>query len=317
MVSIVTSYHNEGQVFLQECIGQIMASIDVPEFEIIVVDDHSSVPVKPIPNVKIIRNTVNKGVGGSFDVGVAEAKGEDIILSACDMRFANNNWISKLVKEINDYPESITCTACVGMNKEKPENMNFELRRKVLRCFGATILMFHDHISNPRKEKSFRGIIEAKWRSLDVGSRDKSYELPCVLGACYGVKKSWYNYLDGFWGHKHYGTLEPYISLKSWLFGGSCRCAPHIETAHIFKRDGTHGVLQETLMYNKMMIATLLLEDYQRLIDFLGTNSIMVRAKKQYEANKSIILAKKAEYKDKKVLSEIDFCKRWDIDYRL
>jgi glycosyltransferase involved in cell wall biosynthesis len=316
MVSIILTYHQEGQEFLQECVDQIKATVDIP-FELIVVDDNSRLPLRPIPDVKIIRNASNRGVGASFDVGVAEAQGEDIILSACDMRFINNGWAGKLVKEINDYPDSLTCTACVGLNKEKPENMDFELRRKHLRCYGATILMFHDKKSNPKKEESFRGIIEAKWKSQNVMSKDKSYEIPCILGACYGVKKSWYNYIDGFWGHRYWGSLEPYISLKSWMFGGSCRCAPHIETGHIFKREGVHGITQETLLYNKMLVATLLLDDYQRLIDFLGVNGSVARAKRRYDAEKISILAKKEEYKQKKVMNEIDFCRKFEIDYRL
>jgi hypothetical protein len=176
--------------------------------------------------------------------------------------------------------------------------------------------MFHDKQSNPRKEESFRGIIEAQWKSINVTSKDKSYEIPCILGACYGVKKSWYNYIDGFWGHKSYGTLEPYISLKSWRMGGSCRIAPQIETGHIFKREGTHGITQESLLYNKMLVATLLFDDYQRLIDFLGMNGSVARAKRRYDADKSIILAKKEEYKAKMVYSIEDYVKKWDIDYR-
>ena len=313
MVSIIITYHEEGLDFLWECITQIKETVDISEYELIVVDDCSKIGIPPIDGLKIIRNPVNIGVGQSFDVGVSHAVGEDIILMACDMRFIANGWASKLVKEINEYPKSLICTACVGLNAD---NMDFEVRRKVLRCYGATIIFFHDKKSNPKKEESFRGILEAQWRPIDKEIKDMSYELPCILGACYGVKKDWYQYIDGFWGHRQWGTLEPYISLKSWLFGGSCRVAPHIETAHIFKKDGTHAILQDNLLYNKMMIATLLFNDSKRLIDFLGNNTIVQRSKNIFEQNRHSILKKKEEYINKIVLDIKEFCERWDIDYR-
>jgi len=316
MVSIIITYHEEGLEFLKECLTQLKDSIDIIEYEIIVVDDCSKEILPEIEGVKIIRNKNNIGVGRSFDVGVEQANGEDIILTACDMRFIPNNWVSKLVKEINDNPKSLICTACVGLNKEKPENMNFEIRRKVIRCYGATILIFHDKKSNPRKEESFRGIIEAKWNPLDKTSTDKSYEIPCILGACYGVKKSWYQYIDGFWGHRQWGTLEPYISLKSWLFGGNCKVAPYIETAHIFKRTGTHNITQENVMFNKLLVATLLFEDSEKLIKFLGSNPIVDRSKKTFESVKDAILNKKEEYKNKIIVDIKDFCKNFNIDLR-
>ena len=315
MLSIIVTYHEEGQAFLQECITQIQQSVGIPH-EIIVVDDHSIVPLQAIEGTTIIRHETNKGVGQAFDTGIGSAIGDDIIFTACDTRYVVNDWAEKLVKEINDHPESLICTGVVGLNREKPENMDFERRRKIMRCYGATILMFHDKKSNPKKESTFRGIIEAKWHPLNKESLDKSYEIPCILGACYGVKKSWYRYIDGFWGHRQWGTLEPYLSLKSWLFGGDCRVAPYIETAHIFKREGVHGITQDSLIYNKMMIATLLLDDYQRYIDFLGTNSIVERAREMYKSDLPKITAKKEEYKSKMVYNIKDFARRFNIDLR-
>lgn len=317
MLSFIVTYHEEGLPFLNECLTQLKDSIDVPEYEIIVVDDFSLEPLPNIEGVKIIRNEINKGVGQSFDVGVAHAQGENLIILACDMRFVPNNWVSKLVKEINENPKSLICTTCVGLNNESPENMDFYKRRNILKCYGATILIFHDKQSNPRMHESFRGIIEAKWDLLNENSKDKSYEIPCILGACYGMKKSWYQYIDGFWGHKKWGTLEPYISLKSWLFGGNCLISPHIETAHIFKKIGTHDIAQEHLMFNKMLVATLLFEDSQRLINFLGHNSIITRAREMFDEVKDSVLVKKEEYKKKIVVDIKDFCNKFDIDLRL
>jgi hypothetical protein len=233
-----------------------------------------------------------------------------------DIRFIENKWASQTLKEIEDYPKAFTCTSCVVLNADSTEKMDISKQRLVNVVNGSTILMFHDKKSNPTQTETFRGIIEAKWLP-HIKNRDvDSYEIPCILGAAYGVKKDWYNYVDGWVGHKKWGTLEPMISLKSWFFGGSCRVAPRIETGHIFKTHGTHGTPQDKLLYNKMLVSTLLFDDYNRLISFLGTNSIVERSKMMYQNNLNFIMTKRKEYKKKIVYNYLDYFKKWNIDYR-
>ena len=313
-LSIIIPYHNEGIEFIITTINSVKDSIDVDSYEIIVVDDCSTNPLEQIEGVTVLRQNENLGVGAAYDRGVKEAKSENLFIMGSDIRFIKNKWASQLVTEIENHPKAFTCTSCIAISKK---NMNIEERRLQNVVNGATILMFHDKKSNPTQSETFRSIIEAKWLPR-VKNRDiDSVELPCILGAAYGVKKSWFEYVDGWTGHKKWGTLEPMMSLKSWLFGGSCRIATRIETAHIFKEYGTHGTPQHVLFYNKMLVATLLLDDYQRLIDFFGTNETVEKAKKLYDDNLDFIMSKKEEYKSKIVYDYLDFFKRFKIDYRL
>lgn len=312
-LSIIIPYHQEGLEFITATVNSIKETIDVEPYEIIIVDDCSKKPLENIEDVKIIRHPKNAGVGSSFDTGVRAAKSENLFLMGSDIRFIKNKWASQMVEEIEKYPKSFTCTSCVALTAEK---MDINERRLVNVVNGATILMFHDRKNNPRQSESFRGIIEAQWLP-HLKNRDiDSFEIPCILGAAYGVKKSWYNYVDGWTLHKKWGTLEPYISLKSWLFGGTCRTAPRIETGHIFKPVGRSDIKQEILMYNKMMVATLLLDDYDRLISFLGTNPTVEDGRKIYMNNIYPIMTKREEYKKKIVYKPEDFFKQWNIDYR-
>lgn len=312
-ISIIIPYHDEGLEFITTTINSIKETIDVEPYEIIVVDDFSDSPLQQIENVIILRHEQNLGVGVAFDTGVKIAKSENIFLIGSDIRFVENQWASQIIEEIDKYPTAFTCTSCVALTAD---NMNINERRMINVVNGATILMFHDKQTNPKKDESFRGIIEAQWLKHLQNRNVDSFEIPCILGAAYGVKKSWYEYVDGWSCHKKWGTLEPYISLKSWLFGGSCRTAPRIETGHIFKAQGTHGTSQEKLLYNKMMVATLLLDDYERLISFLGTNPTVEKAKELYTENIDLIMSKREEYKKKTVYNYLDFFKRFDIDYR-
>ncbi len=335
-VSLIISYHNETQSFLSECLLSLRESLSITLHEIIIVDDKSDIPLQPIDGVTILRQPIRSGVGASFDLGVRHAKYENIFLMACDIRFAKNGWDVRLLEEIEKHPKSLICTRCIGLNRlsrccnmiihdgqciqcHKPalDNMDLEYRRtKSNNRGGATILMFHDKLSEPHKPASFRNIIECKW--LPVTNETESYEVPAILGACYGTTKSWYNYIDGFWGHRTWGSLESYISLKSWLFGGSCRFLPTAETGHIFKtqKDSPHKILPEDILYNKLLVATLLLPDPERYIAFLGSDRNLDKAKKLFALNQPIALKKREEYKAKTCLSLEDYCAKFSINLR-
>jgi glycosyltransferase involved in cell wall biosynthesis len=315
-LSIIIPYHNEGVEFISTTINSIRETIDISTYEIVIIDDFSDEKLENIENVTILRHNENLGVGAAFDTGIKIAKSDNLFLMGSDIRFVENKWASQTLKEINDYPTALTCTSCVALSADSKDTMDINKRRLVNVVNGATIIMFHDKESNPKQSDTFRGIIEAKWLP-HIKNRDvDSFEIPCILGAAYGVKKEWYNYIDGWVGHKKWGTLEPMISLKSWFFGGSCRVAPRIETGHIFKPHGTHGTPQDKLLYNKMLVSTLLFDDYERLISFLGTNTIVERSKKMYQDNIDFIMGKREEYKKKTVYNYLDYFKKWDIDYR-
>lgn len=312
-LSIIIPYHNEGESFIKETIRQILNTIDFDQYEIIVVDDCSTKPLS-LDNVKVIRHSENRGVGAAFDTGAAHASSENLMLIGSDIRFTKNQWASKLVSEIEAHPKAFTATTCVAL---KPDDQDIEKRRNINTHTGATILLFHDKKSNPVKSESFRSIIEARWLPK-IKNRDiDSFEIPCILGAAYGVKKKWYQYCDGFALHKKWGTLEPYISMKSWMFGGSCRVAPRVEIGHIFRTASIHNIAYETLIYNKLMVARLLISDFQRFFNYLGGNEIVDKGRKMYIEKYPEIIKKANEYKTKKVMSSMEFAKKFGIDYRM
>ena len=313
-LSIVIPYHDEGVDFISTTLRSIYDTIDIEDYEVIIVDDGSEKPLSLPGKEKVLRHEKNRGVGAAFDTGVQHAHSDNLFLMGSDIRFIANGWASGMLKEIKDYPKAFTCTTCVILNKDK---MDIVARMKENKtCNGATILIFHDHTTNPRKPPSFKGIIEAKWLPYNSNIYQDSYEIPCILGAAYGVSKRWYEYVDGWAGHYRWGSLEPHISLKSWMFGGSCRIAPSIATGHIFKPAGTHGTPQHALYYNKIFIASVLLPDTERITSFFNKTSNLTKAQEMIKEKEEYIAQKRQEYQQKTVMSIQDFCKRWEIDYR-
>jgi glycosyltransferase involved in cell wall biosynthesis len=324
-LSVIIPYHNEGLDFISTTVKSIQDTIDV-SYEIIVVDDCSDQPLgsisgrwEDLPGVKILRHNQPKGVGQAFDTGVKQAKADNLFLMGSDIRFIPNNWASKMIKEADDHPKAFTCTTCVGLNAESEEGMDINIRKNRSRRNGARILIFHDKKSHPKKPDNFRNILECQWLPVYKGESKESFEIPAILGAAYIVKKEWYNYVDGWWGHRSWGTLEPMISLKSWFMGGSCRTAPDVMTGHIFKRHGTHGTLSHHLMYNKLLVATLLFDEHNssRLIAFLGHNPQVDKGRRMFKKYEKQILAKRKEYEKKIVVDPVEWCETWNHDFRL
>ena len=306
-LSIVIAYHNEGKEFIQETIKSIKDTCDI-QHEIIVVDDGSDQPLD-LDECNIMRHCKNKGVGAAFDSGVKMARSNNIFLMGADIRFTNNHWASKMVTEIEKNPDALICTSVVSLQTGFPE-ITFEVARKHLRYDlfrGANILFKIGGDDSPHH------IIEAQWlpreflplRSPDYVAPTESYEVPCILGAAYGVSKKWYKHIDGFWGHKFWGTLEPLISIKSWMFGGRCLVAPHIETAHIFNDVGRHSNIYDYGLYksyNRMLVCWLLLPVplKNELIKWLPDLEYVNEAKKMIDDNMAEIIKKRNDYIEKR-----------------
>jgi glycosyltransferase involved in cell wall biosynthesis len=267
-LSIIIAYHNEGFPFIKETVDQINRTIDVSDYEIIIIDDFSDEPLRAVPGAIVIRHESNNGVGAAFDTGVQVAKSENIIIMGSDIRFIPNQWASKMLEEIKNFPQALTCTSCVVLTDEET-NIQKQIDAKQYRG-GATLDVITDKKIYPDKPNNWRSILDARWFFYLPITEEESYEVPCLLGALYGVNKQWYQYIDGWNKHKKWSTLEPFISIKSWMFGGSCRVAPHIKTGHIFKKKNAHPHKTggNIITYNKTVLALLMCPDPYSLLDY-------------------------------------------------
>jgi glycosyltransferase involved in cell wall biosynthesis len=319
-LSIVIAFHEEPLSFIMEAVNQIKETIDVDPYEIIIVDDGSKKPLGDIEGVKVLRQKTNLGVGQALRRGIIEAQSENVWFMGSDIRFIKNNWASKMIKALNDNPKALIATACVGLNNESKEGMDMNVRKNRSRRQAANILIFHDHISHPKKHKNFRSILECQWRPHVKSPEKEIWEVPSILGAAYIAKREWLMYTDFWEYHKSWGTLEPLCSLSSWFLGGSCLIHNGVETGHVFKRSGTHGTKLSHTIYNKIMAATLLFDEYhsQRLINFLAPNDPnVIEGKRLFEIDKEAILAKRKDYEKKTVMSPEVWCEKFNVDFRL
>ncbi len=303
LFSVIIAYHNEGQEMINDTIKSVRDTTDPNDYEIIVVDDHSTEPID-LPGVRLIRHPQRRGLGAAFDTGKAAAKADNLIIMCADTRAIDPGWMNIMAKALDDNPKSIICTRCVNLSPKQVNGLD-PLKRRTnpkLVYSGANIKPYVWEKNTPPNRPRPKTIINAVWRPQD-NSTTGIIDIPCVLGAFYGIKKAWYEHLDGFCGHKVWGTLDPYISLKSWMFGGSCKLCREIDTGHIFNRDPKHGIPQPAVLHNKIWVASVLFdpEISAQLISHIPSGHNLSQAHNMID--RALLTQKRAEYKQKTVRS--------------
>lgn len=249
-----------------------------------------------LPNVKIVNSPKSFGVGYSFDRGVEACSGDIIVITACDV-FPADGWHDKVLKAVNGRPNALGSAVCIG-NVTKTKH------------YGADLLFWVDGYDLPKTNplygsSDYTSLFKAKW--LNSRQEEEVYDIPCVLGAFYFCTKEYYTYLGGwdteignhFCGHRIWGSLEPFISLKSWLAGDGCYLDTTIEAEHIFGRHdrknrwkkGGRGA--DWMWWNRLVILeTMILDDFARqgLYDFVKPELNFNVARKWIKENKDTVL---------------------------
>ena len=284
MTSIVIAYHNEGQPFVEECVRQASSTWGMGEPpEIIVVDDFSDIPLTLSPlfltlGVKLLRNEEKKGVGKVFDLGIAEAQGENVIMLGCDMRFENNGWAKTLLEDLKQHPKALICTKCITLRRNQ---LSMEEGRKLPSGYGCDLLPIYEN-----------DILRARWA---MRQNKPIYRVPVIMGACYAFRKDWYTYIEGWDMYEDKGALEAFISIKNWFLGGECLVDTTVETGHIYRDHDEHGRKMHNEIYNKLLIDHWFLED--RFFGKLPDSPSKREAERMFGENRESIEEKKEKYR--------------------
>jgi len=261
-LSVLMAHLNEGDEPI-ETVRSILETTPPGLVEIVAVDDCSEsgkatdlAKLSAMSAVRSSRNEKRMGLFWCKDWLVSQAKTPNLMIIDAHMRFKKDNWAEKMLESIDAEPETIFCTTCLGLGwKGGPdrERRPLDVNKPNGRYFGATIVIRGK--CNTRGGKRIQWL-EPKWQR-NMG--ETVYELPCVLGANYGLAKSWWNRIGGLRGLRAWGGQEAALSLRTWGAGGKCKIRTDIEIGHLFRHAAPYRPAFDAIWYNKMRMALTLL----------------------------------------------------------
>jgi glycosyltransferase involved in cell wall biosynthesis len=289
-----------------ETIKSMRQTADSNLFDIIAIDDcsDSSVDLSQFSNVKQIRNEKRIGVDASRQKGIDLAETENVLIIDAHMRFKNDNWLNKMNSLIENSPQTLWCTVCLGLGYG-----TLDVNKHKGKYYGANMLFVDD---NAKPDRPARECLEPKWAS-EIKSKNE-YEIPCILGANYFFSKKWFDHINGWRGLKSWGSSEPFVSIKSYMAGGDCKITKSVEIGHVFRSNAPYRTQIADLVYNKIFLCkTILPKDLgNKLINYLPKDINFKKAIQEIDKNKEGIEKDKNYYKSIFKNSIQDYCKKFN-----
>lgn len=196
-----------------------------------------------------IRNEERIGVAASRDKGVARSRTPYVLFLDAHMRFYTDDWVGRIVEELKADSRALLCCQTLGLHVVEGEIVR---NRKRPPSFGAYV-----HLYDPLR------YFECSWL-FEEGEKTACPDtllIPCVLGATYACAKTYWLHLKGLQGLMFYGNDESYISIKVWLEGGRCKLLKDVAVGHIYRDAPPYIIENAPRLYNRLLLAELLLPD--------------------------------------------------------
>ncbi|MBN2013738.1 MAG: glycosyltransferase [Candidatus Altiarchaeota archaeon] len=235
-VSIIMPSHNEGRN-IHNTIESILNNTGYENYEVIVVDDGSTDSSCDQLNKAYVKayRTNRLGAARARNYGASKAKGEILIFLDAHMTIGSN-WMTEIVNELEEHPDSVVTTAVYNTNKETSPIRPIE--EDMGRAYGITF-------GNWRLEAEFL-----------PKKKDESYEVPMAIGHSIVVRRDLFNNVGGFDNGLIVWSLEDIeFCMRIWLMGFSVRVIPYVELGHKFGASFPYHMSSYVIDRNTLRIA--------------------------------------------------------------
>ncbi|MEN6360054.1 MAG: glycosyltransferase [Smithella sp.] len=187
----------------------------------VVLDGEQSCPVKEQANVRVILPySEHRGPGAARHAGIEQSMADVIVLVDGHMDFPPD-WLEKITTHLTEYPKDVTCTHMNSLTQDWKLAIPY---RDYAGCYFAL-----KTVQDGTGGKAYWAL-SGKWNQ----ETKSSGEIPCVMGACYGFKRTWYSKIgEPLSILRGWGQDEEMLSLSSWLCGGRCWLLP-VRCGHIY-----------------------------------------------------------------------------------
>lgn len=215
------------------------------------------------------------------------------------------------VRKISDTIYTTTIEGVVKPHSYRPEMPAFTT--PVCRYYGALLNICGP---NPNTIEEFQ-VLEGVWAPELTGD---DYELSCLMGACYFFNRDWFFKIGGLKANKQWGGEEPYLSLKTYLAGGSIRMMKSVRIGHKFHSGRPpYRLFVEWKNYNKVRtLMTCFNEaEYKSMIRHLGREPGIRRTMDYIYADTNEIQEEGQRNRDLFVNDVEWYCNRFGIKHPL
>lgn len=305
-LTVIMPFLNEWQE-PADTIASIYETTDPSRVDIIAIDDASDVcktDLSMFPEVRYIRNEYREGVARSRQIGVQLSQTPYLLIIDGHMRFQKDDWLDKLIDALDREPRTLFCTTCVQLGYG-----NMDMAKATGKYYGATLVMVNGQEAS---QAIAAQIIEPKW----IGPKDElEYEIPCVLGANYAVRKDWFNHIRGLDGLERWGGDEAFLSLKTWRAGGKCKITRDVEIGHKFRDQAPYTTLSHNMYYNKILMCKTLFPQYleEKLLSYFPRTPIVRSAFSLIQNQEKKLVEMKSYFNDIFEYSMEEICETHNI----
>ncbi|WP_329904837.1 glycosyltransferase family 2 protein [Porphyromonas pogonae] len=259
-LSVIITLHNEGDE-LKNTFDSLFNHTAKGALEVIVIDDASNDGydykiVCSFYDVIYVKNPIRLGVASSRNIGVEMASCLYVMLLDAHMRFYQSDWLSRLLKHLEEDSRRLICTQTVVLRKNE-KNQILQHDEDHL-SYGAYVNFIElDRLFEPRWcFYKHQGIL-----SLAHPYKIRPQEIPllCILGATYTFSKEIWQKLGGVYGLREYGLDEPYLSIKAWLSGVIPVMIEDVYIGHIYRNRAPYAISKQSQLYNSLFLSLLFL----------------------------------------------------------
>lgn len=194
-------------------------------------------------NAVYLKQEERCGVAQATEKAIEICGTEYFLLLDGHMRFPKAGWSHALIRAMEENKRTLFCCRTRPIIKNTEGKVTW-IQPKA--SYGAYI-----DFDQRRWDLS--------WNHWDPDPDQPVIDIPVVLGAAYACNKTYWNYLNGLKGLEIYGLNEQYISMKTWLEGGTCKLLKTIEVGHLYRTQFPYAVEEWHLTYNKLLLTELLL----------------------------------------------------------
>lgn len=210
---------------LERCLKTIYSFTTDVAFEIIVVDNNSldgtsEMIENNFPDIKLIKNSENKGVAPARNQGIKETKGKYILILDADMELVENS-----IKQLYNFMESNPVAGMVGCKLvDKDFNLQFSCKRfPTMLAFLFRRLEWIDSVKNSQT---------LKHHTMQDWDHNEIREVDYLIGACQFFRREVINKIGMYDDKIFYGPEDIDFCLRIWKAGWKVYYYPFTKIIH-------------------------------------------------------------------------------------